>query len=547
VHARLLFNHRDSDDPFDRVKAAAEKLRGRPDSAAAVAEICIHEARAMEKQGDPARATGLYLAAIRSVTSNTFPAGNSRALALCNHATARAVELLAEEDPSWPALRRIVTPAGAIELHTRFDRTAAFNPRSWDTLQAADSFILDPHLFPHRQLRPGAGGTLVAYRRQTPQLLEEHPFLPAFGHGLPVTAIIAFNAENRAELTLHNAFSTRQIRLHNTFVPLAADFSAPIGALLSRAPTENIGFRGMLRPAAYFDLMGLYTLEPVRRDRIPLILVHGLNSRPATWVPTINSLLSDRTIRENYQLWYYRYPTGIPLAYSAAGLRRELDAIRDHYNITAANTKLSNIVMVGHSMGGLLASLQVRTSKNGVWNQYFSQPLETISIDSATRDQIEEMFLFDASPFITRVVFISTPHRGSPAALGPIGRLLASLIRFPSDIILARKPELLASARDLGRTLLTEQKNSVNNLREDNPTLQTILSLPLDPGVTIHSIIGDRGKKGPLEESSDGIVPYRSSHLASAVSERIVPAGHSAHCHPDAIAELRRILLQHLE
>jgi hypothetical protein len=58
----------------------------------------------------------------------------------------------------------------------------------------------------------------------------------------------------------------------------------------------------------------------------------------------------------------------------------------------------------------------------------------------------------------------------------------------------------------------------------------------------VHSIIGDRGKAGPLELSSDGVVRYTSSHIDAAASEKIVPAGHGAFRHPEAIAEIRRVL-----
>jgi hypothetical protein len=47
------------------------------------------------------------------------------------------------------------------------------------------------------------------------------------------------------------------------------------------------------------------------------------------------------------------------------------------------------------------------------------------------------------------------------------------------------------------------------------------------PGVRLHSIVGDRGSGGPPELSSDGVVPYESSHLPQAESERVVPAGHT--------------------
>jgi hypothetical protein len=68
--------------------------------------------------------------------------------------------------------------------------------------------------------------------------------------------------------------------------------------------------------------------------------------------------------------------------------------------------------------------------------------------------------------------------------------------------------------------------------------------------VPFHSLIGDRGKGGFLDHrkptSSDGVVPYWSSHLQGARSEKIIPSGHWTQVHPLGMAEIRRILLEHL-
>jgi hypothetical protein len=62
------------------------------------------------------------------------------------------------------------------------------------------------------------------------------------------------------------------------------------------------------------------------------------------------------------------------------------------------------------------------------------------------------------------------------------------------------------------------------------------------PGIPYHTIVGDRGR-GDTPNSSDGVVPYWSSHLDGATSELVVPSHHSAHQNPQAIVEVRRILL----
>jgi hypothetical protein len=51
--------------------------------------------------------------------------------------------------------------------------------------------------------------------------------------------------------------------------------------------------------------------------------------------------------------------------------------------------------------------------------------------------------------------------------------------------------------------------------------------LPITRGIPYHSIIGDRGG-GDTPNSSDGVVPYWSSHLDGAQSELIVNSDHGA-------------------
>jgi hypothetical protein len=62
-----------------------------------------------------------------------------------------------------------------------------------------------------------------------------------------------------------------------------------------------------------------------------------------------------------------------------------------------------------------------------------------------------------------------------------------------------------------------------------------------------HSIIGNRDLPGPLIDSSDGIVPYWSSHRDRAQSEVIVPGLHGLVNYPQTITELKRILHLHLK
>jgi hypothetical protein len=93
--------------------------------------------------------------------------------------------------------------------------------------------------------------------------------------------------------------------------------------------------------------------------------------------------------------------------------------------------------------------------------------------------------------------------------------------------------------------LVGEYPNSIRALSPTTPGYVALASLPVAAGVPFHSIIGDRGL-GEGEHSSDGVVKYSSAHLSGASSELIVPADHPTYEHPEAIAEVNRILKVHL-
>jgi hypothetical protein len=90
-----------------------------------------------------------------------------------------------------------------------------------------------------------------------------------------------------------------------------------------------------------------------------------------------------------------------------------------------------------------------------------------------------------------------------------------------------------------------KKMTSVQSLRPDSPIVLALKESPYRSGVVYHSIIGDQGIEGPLEESSDGIVDYWSSHQPGASSEVAVPTGHSTYVHENAKKEMKRILRVH--
>src|SRR5204862_6046120 len=131
--------------------------------------------------------------------------------------------------------------------------------------------------------------------------------------------------------------------------------------------------------------------------------------------------------------------------------------------------------------------------------------------------------------------------RGSELASGGIGRFAISLITLPltltkavADTVTQQNLQQLTGSNRL--------PNSVSGLKPSNPSLKVVNASAIT--APYNSIIGDRGK-GDSPNSTDGVVPYWSSHVSGAQSECIVPGPHSSCELPATITELDRILKRH--
>jgi hypothetical protein len=162
-----------------------------------------------------------------------------------------------------------------------------------------------------------------------------------------------------------------------------------------------------------------------------------------------------------------------------------------------------------------------------------------------------ESLIFKPRTDISRVIFASASHRGSNIASNFLGRLGSRAIGAPADLW-PDEPEVLTLARPNSTGAnLRRMPNSVDFLKPDNRFVSTLAAIPTAPGIPYHSIIGDRGRGGNPDHrwpvSTDGIVPYWSSHLEGAESELIIPSHHWTNHHPQGIAEIGRILREHLK
>jgi hypothetical protein len=150
-------------------------------------------------------------------------------------------------------------------------------------------------------------------------------------------------------------------------------------------------------------------------------------------------------------------------------------------------------------------------------------------------------------PFVKRVVFIATPHRGSFLAGQRVRRLFQKILDFPGDMIDGAASILtLAEEWKLPYRFEGRIPTSLDGMSPQNPVLLALAATPVETGVAAHSIIAVRGEGDPAD-GDDGVVAYRSAHLEGVASEFVVRSGHSCQQHPLVIEEVRRILLEHLE
>ena len=327
-------------------------------------------------------------------------------------------------------------------------------------------------------------------------------------------------------------------------VPLEMEPSAALALQLTEEPPWQRELKGFFQGDLAIGRLGLTSLEPHRPGRIPVVLVHGTASSAGRWADLLNDLESDPVIRRNFQFWLFSYNTGGPIAYSGWLLRDAIAKTVASLDPEGRDPALRNLVVMGHSQGGLLTKLLAVDSGMAFWNLVIDDSPDQVALEPENRELLEGSLLVEPSPYVGRVIFLSTPHRGSRlATLGP-ARLLGRMVRAPANVVTAAG-DLFADDPDVEvQQRLSRGGGAIGNMSPRSPFIQTLAELPIAPGIHAHSIMGVR--KGPKEEGSDGVVSYASAHLPDVESELVVKSGHSSQSNPVVIAEVRRILIEHL-
>ncbi len=405
--------------------------------------------------------------------------------------------------------------------------------------------------------RDGLGATFVAAAPgKIPLRSEAHgPWRePEYA---PLTGLLTFPGNS-----LEEVMGTKQVRvlgrdpvedtflrLNNRTVPLAANYTAPYGVWLARSGFNRQSLLTLLGRGAALTEPRILMMRPFDPDRRTIVMIHGLASSPEAWINVANALLGyDQQLRSGYQIWQVYYPTNLPIAVNRARIQESLEKTIAHFDPDRTTRATRDMVLIGHSMGGVIARLLVSSSQDRLWDAVPIRDDYPAQKKQALRAQLRPYLVFEPMPEFGRAVFLAAPHRGSPKAEITVAHLISRLIRLPADVLHqnATLIESMKSAAPLGAP--TRPPNSIDNLSAKNTFIAAAATLPISPGIHYHSIIGSyKSDHLPLADSSDGVVPYWSANLPGSESELVVPSWHDVQEKVEAMLEIRRILRLHLD
>jgi len=549
-----------------------------PENVYAFAELAYLSALQAEGQGDEAAAFDLHTSALHAAYQYLFhPALADRrspydpqfraACELYNGSLERTLRLQCKQGGLVIGGKKTIQTASGdcdVTIVLRADRWQPRDIARFEFVSDYEIRGLKNHYRTH-----GLGVPLIAVRNAyegEPQRARYYPVemsfpVTAFFRPLPArvdpqTGRRTCNAQGVLEL--YDPLDKTKIDVGGRQVALESDLTTPLAYFLSKPELQALATVGLLRPDELLKMrpdrpdpiMGLYMLEPYSPGKIPVVMVHGLWSSPMTWMEMFNDLRSSPEIRDNYQVWFYLYPTGQPFWNSAAALRDDLAEARRTLDPGQQDPALDQTVLVGHSMGGLVSRLQTIHSRDRFWELVSDRPLGSLRAEPEVKQKLAESFYFLPSPSIRRVITLGTPHHGSEFSNDTTQWLTERLVRLP-EMLMERQRKLFRDNPDSfpTDTLLTVD-NSVESLAPDCPAFEALLESEHPPWVKYHNVIGRRGKDAWLSSlagDGDGVVTVDSARVDDVESELVVEADHTTvHAHPAAVLEVRRILLEHL-
>tara|TARA_R110002049_G_scaffold72490_2_gene187127 strand:- start:149401 stop:151434 length:2034 start_codon:yes stop_codon:yes gene_type:complete len=539
-----------------------------PELIYALAELSYVEARKSERASNAGAALDHYGRALTNAydylfsddlrsTRNPYDPQFRSVCDLYNESLEDTLRLLCAGNELIPGETYSIKTADR-EFVVRTEMRGQWDPNEFDHYEFVSDYEIKT--LRNRHTTYGLGVPLIAVRRDHKDADDRESYYPD-GLSYAVTAMMrCVSSESDARsgasttcvLEFFDPLIANQIELAQQWVPLETDLTTPLAYFLDSPQyrARDAATAGLLNPAEAQDKRGLYMLEPYDPERIPVLMVHGLWSSPMTWMDMFNDLRSFPEIRERYQFWFYIYPSGQPFWQSATQLRQDLVDMRKTFDPGHRDEPMDNMVLVGHSMGGLISRMQTIDSGEDFWKIVSDQPPEKLKGPAPERNKLVSTLFFKPNQSVTRVVTIGTPHRGSDFANDYTRWLARKLIKLPQMTILTGRTLVGANPTLFKDTQLLTVANAIDSLAPESPIFPVMLRAKKSPNVKYHNIIGDLKDPGFLKSRigrGDGVVALASARMDDVESELLVDSQHTKiHMTGKAIYEVRRILMEHL-
>lgn len=349
------------------------------------------------------------------------------------------------------------------------------------------------------------------------------------------------------KLKAYDPYKYESAQIAHKQYPLAANFSAPYGLWLAQNNLGKSAYLSLIDREERLSMPHLYLLEPYNPNKKVIVLIHGLASSPEAWIRLTNDIMGDPVLRKNFQVWQVFYSTNMPILESRFQIYALLQQGFNQVSPSAAAKK--DAVVIGHSMGGILARLLVSDSD---LTQPAMQMLKNRSLERFKSDPLLQARLrLKPITNFNRAIFLAAPHKGTEFADRWFTLAARKVIRLPTaflsafaDTLQQHEVDLKNLTKEIGHSVIQNGPSDLSKNSKFTELTEDILPVK---GFKYHSIIGNNTDSTDPQLMSDDVVHYNSAHLDGAVSEKIIKGGHSIQETPEAVLELRRILRLHLQ
>ncbi|BDX06481.1 lipase family alpha/beta hydrolase [Planctobacterium marinum] len=409
----------------------------------------------------------------------------------------------------------------------------------------------EPWLQP--QTFQGAGITASAFRANSYNIDDQE--YPLEGVYRPFTFYVeeVVDQNKTLKIHIHGKHMSHNKRLLDSGVKLAYSPGAPFLTLLNKANIDDSSITGLLKAESAEHRFGIFALQEFSADRIPIFMIHGLNSSPLIWRKMTMAIINDEQLNSRYQVWHAFYPSGPPPFYNAMRLRKKMTMMMGRF--AENDIARQQMHVIGHSMGGIIAKTFAIDTQDVLWNTVFSKPPEYMQEALTKNPEMQDIFIFEPPVPVNQLFFLDTPHRGSELASSWIGRLGAGLINLPkrftnmfADLIEQFGVEVITPP--MRPFLATHGPNSIEVLRPNHPMMTALNEFQLPENT--FSIVGSDGDltcpDGDCNQISDGVVAWTSATKKDLVKEEIIVASqHDSFNNDEAIAFILRQLRSQID